>query len=55
MPPSNNTGECSIALDFGTSNTCMAIKVSGEDGIYTLPLLEGQKIATDDGQAEQAL
>ena len=51
--PNNNTGECSIALDFGTSNTCMAIKISGENEVYTLPLLEGQKIATDNGQAEK--
>lgn len=33
---------CKVALDFGTSNTCMAVNFEGHDAKH-LPLLEGQQ------------
>ena len=37
---------CSIALDFGTSNTCMALK-RNDKTIISLPLLAGEPLADD--------
>ena len=38
------TQYCDLAMDFGTSNTCLAIKIDGEEVPKHLPLLPGEKL-----------
>ena len=38
------TQNCDLAMDFGTSNTCLAIKIDGEVVPKHLPLLPGEKL-----------
>jgi hypothetical protein len=49
-PPPNaqQTANCELAMDFGTSNTCMAMKMDGETEPKHLPLLPGERVLSGD-------
>ncbi|WP_438394944.1 hypothetical protein [Caballeronia sp. DA-9] len=42
LPPNTQSAACELALDFGTSNTCMAIKLGDEPRPMHLALLAGE-------------
>lgn len=44
LPENMRSRRCDVAIDFGTSNTCMAVKEQGSETAQSLGLVEGEKL-----------
>ena len=48
LPEATQSKLCELAMDFGTSNTCLAIKLEGAKEPEHLPLLPGERMLNGD-------